>query len=237
MSRSLKSSNGFVGENRGRGKSSASSGSADETLHERIEKLHEYVRKTPNPGHGLTIRKLQNRAEDYQIEDGKLAFSMLRHHPVGCSHTPGCALAAMTECLCKYVFDPINNTIECQDSVFVRYEITSYELWAAEQYPGMYFHIMKDGLQYIVAERFGNFVMGVVSSYEQAAKNVEAFVRSWELDHVVGDLQDLVSSTELKRIEEKLRAACVSKALDRLKDGWAEMLEEEGYQLNGVDRA
>lgn len=188
------------------------------------EQLSCYVRDTLNPEQGLTVKKL-DRVETAWVEDGKLVFTLDRHHPIACRYVKGCRMAAFVEKRETYVFDPIAKAIEFRGSEFVRFE-ADYDEWAYSQLEDSHSTVTRIGpRRFSYHPRWGK--ESIVTSYRQAANLVEDEVSNWAIDAQLCALEDHMSSQEVDGVAAKLLDACVKMALSIFRSQWEEMLAED----------
>ena len=188
------------------------------------EQLRYYVRDTLNPEHGLTVKKL-DRVETAWVEDGKLVFTLDRHHPIACRYVKGCRMAAFVEKRETYVFDPRAQAIEFRGSEYVRFE-ADYEEWAYSQLEDSHSTVTRIGpRRFSYRPPWGKET--IVTSYRQAAELVQEEVLNWDLDALLSELKDHMSQQEVADVEAKLQDACIEKALSDFRSEWESMLAED----------
>lgn len=190
-----------------------------------IEQLKRYLENAQYPEHGLTVKKLSDREVDYRVEDGKLVFSMDRHHPVACRYVKGFPMEAFVETKETYIFDSITKAIDNCGSEFVRVE-ADYDRWADSQLEDF-----KPTVTRISSRRFSYHPAWgdetVVTSYRQVAELVEDEVLNWDLDALLSEFKEHMSQQEVDAVVNKLMEACVKKALNNFRAEWDAMLAED----------
>ncbi len=191
------------------------------------DRLMEYLFAVgEDPETGLTVKKIQDRAYDFEEANSGISFKMVRYHPalLATKHEDG-RIAAYTERVEEYTYLPYRIIITARKKGERILVIKDYEQLAEDYMQAGYYSFseIQEDDNYILDTNSGRYT---VSNYEEALEIVKNELD--EIDFKSNILEELreYKAPDLQKTAEKLIKHCYDEAFSKLEQAWNELINE-----------